>query len=100
MKLINMIPGMIASAVNASRQFIVVRMTIATRSRTIDRAGDTIASWRRPVVVSTSPVKRERIPPVFISQSLGSGRFSSRSKSDRRSDSITFTFSLRWRKSL
>ena len=37
------------------------------------------------------------MPPVFMSHSFGSGRCSSRSKSDRRSDSITRALSSRWR---
>ena len=59
--------------------------------------GDTIAICSRPVVVSTSPVSRDRMPPVFMSHSFGSGRCSNRSKSDRRSDSMTRVLSSRWR---
>ena len=66
-------------------------------SRMSEMAGDTIAICSRPVVVSTSPVRRDRMPPVFMSQSFGSGRCSSRSNSDRRSESITRTFSSRCR---
>ena len=39
-----------------------------------DTAGDTMASCSRPVVVSTSPVMRDRMPPVFMSHSRGSGK--------------------------
>ena len=90
-------PGMIASAVSASRQFSVSSTATAMTSRMTDSAGETIAICNRPVVVSTSPVSRERMPPVFMSHSFGSGRCSSRSNSDRRSDSITRTLSSRWR---
>ncbi len=69
----------------------------AMTSRMIESDGDTIAICKRPVVVSTSPVSRERMPPVFMSQSLGSGRCSSRSNSARRSESMTRTLSRRWR---
>ena len=88
---------MIASAVSASRQFSVSSTPMAMISRMTESAGDTIAICSRPVVVSTSPVRRDRMPPVFMSHSFGSGRCSSRSKSDRRSDSMTCTFSSRWR---
>ena len=81
-KLISIAPGMIASAINASRQFSVNRMPTAMTSRMIEMAGETIAICKRPVVVSTSPVRRERMPPVFMSHSFGSGRCSSRSNSD------------------
>ncbi len=96
-KLISITPGMIASAVSASRQFSVIRTPTAMSSRMTEMAGETIAICSRPVVVSTSPVRRDRMPPVFMSHSFGSGRCSSRSNSDRRSDSITRTFSSRWR---
>jgi hypothetical protein len=69
----------------------------AIASRITEIAGDTIANCSRPVVVSTSPLTRDRIPPVFISQMTGSGRCSKRSKSDRRSASITPVFRRRWR---
>ena len=59
--------------------------------------GETIAICRRPVVVSTSPESRDRMPPVFMSHSFGSGRCSSRSNSARRSDSITRMFRSRCR---
>ena len=95
MKLINITPGMIASAVNASRQLSVRRITIAIINLTSEMLGDTTAIWSRPVVVSMSPVRRERMPPVFMSHSFGSGRCSSRSNSARRSDSITFTLRRR-----
>ena len=72
-------------------------MTMAITSRIPEIVGDTIAICSKPVVVSTSPVRRDRMPPVFISQSRGSGRCSSRSYSDRRSDNMTRTFSRRWR---
>ena len=50
-----------------------------------------------PVVVSTSPVSRDRMPPVFMSHSFGKGRCSRRSNSARRSASITCVFSSRCR---
>ena len=96
-KLISITPGMMARAVNASRQFSVNSNATAMTRRMIEMAGDTMAICKSPVVVSTSPVRRDRMPPVFMSHSLGSGRCSSRSNSDRRSDSITRTFSRRWR---
>ena len=96
-KLMTMIPGMMASAVTASRQFSVKRITTAISRRTTEIEGEMIASCRRPVVVSTSPVIRDRMPPVFMSQSVGSGRCNRRSKSDRRSVSITWMFSSFWR---
>ena len=88
---------MIASAVSASRQFSVSRTPMAMSRRMTEIAGETIAICSRPVVVSTSPVSRDRMPPVFMSHSFGSGRCSSRSNSDRRSDSITRMLSSRWR---
>ncbi len=97
MKLITMMPGTMASAVSASRQLSVIRITIATVSRITASAGDTMADCSRPVVVSTSPVSRDRMPPVFISHSCGRGRCSRRSNSARRSDSITRTLSSRCR---
>jgi hypothetical protein len=100
MKLTSMTPGTTASAVSASRQFSVNSTTTAMASRITEIAGETMAICRRPVVVSTSPVIRDRMPPVFMSQSFGSGRCSRRSKSDRRSVSITRVFSTRWRWSL
>ena len=88
---------MIASAVSASRQFSVSSTPTAMISRMTEIAGETTAICSSPVVVSTSPVSRDRMPPVFMSHSFGSGRCSSRSNSDRRSDSMTRTFSSRWR---
>ena len=88
---------MIAVAIIASRQFSEIRMNRAITRRTTEVEGDTIAICSRPVVVSTSPVSRDRMPPVFMSHSRGSGRCTSRSKIDRRSDSITRTFSRRCR---
>ena len=96
-KLMSIAPGMIAIAVSASRQFSAISTPIAISSRMIEIAGETIAICSSPVVVSTSPVRRERMPPVFMSQSFGSGRCSNRSNSARRSDSITRTFSSRCR---
>ena len=96
-KLISIAPGMTSIAISASRQFSVSRTPIAMNSRMTEIAGETIAICSRPVVVSTSPVSRERMPPVFMSHSFGSGRCSSRSNSDRRSDSITRVLSSRWR---
>ena len=92
-----MTPGMMASAVSANRQFRTIRMVTAISRRISDRLGEMTAICRSPVVVSTSPVSRERMPPVFMSHSFGSGRWSRRSKSDLRSDNITRTFSSRWR---
>ena len=43
---------------------------MAITRRMIESDGETIAICKRPVVVSTSPVRRERMPPVFMSQSL------------------------------
>ncbi len=96
-KLISITPGMIARAISASRQLSSIRMPTAMSRRMIETAGETMAICKRPVVVSTSPVRRDRMPPVFMSHSLGSGRCSSRSNSERRSDSITRTLSSRWR---
>jgi hypothetical protein len=97
MKLITITPGIIASAVSARRQFSAISTATAMISRMIDTVGDTMAICMSPVVVSTSPVSRERMPPVFMSQSFGSGRCSRRSNSDRRSVNITRAFSSRWR---
>ena len=88
---------MIAVAISARRQFSEMRITSAITSRTTEIVGDTIASCNKPVVVSTSPVSLDRMPPVFMSQRRGSGRCTSRSKIDRRSDNITRTFSRRCR---
>jgi hypothetical protein len=84
-----MMPGMIASAVNASRQFSNVRMVTAVIRRINDTDGEMTAICSRPLVVSTSPVRRDRIPPVFMSHSFGRGRWSMRSNKERRSDSMT-----------
>ena len=62
-----------------------------------ERAGDTMAICNKPVVVSTSPVSRDRMPPVFMSHSFGRGRCNSRSNNDRRSASMTRVLSSRWR---
>ena len=97
MKLISIAPGMIAIAVSASRQFNVISTLTAIIRRTTEIEGDTSAICSSPVVVSTSPVSRERMPPVFMSQSRGKGRCSKRSNNERRSESITRTFSNRWR---
>ena len=78
-KLIAMMPGTIASAVRASRQFREARMAKATTSRMTDTEGEMRAICNRPVVVSTSPEMRERMPPVFMSHSFGMGRLRSRS---------------------
>ena len=88
---------MMASAVSASRQLSVSSTTTAMSRRMTETAGETTAICSSPVVVSTSPVRRDRMPPVFMSHSFGSGRCSSRSKSARRSDSMTCTFRRRWR---
>jgi hypothetical protein len=63
MKLRSITPGTMASAVSASRQLIVSSTTIAISSRMIDTPGETIAICMRPVVVSMSPVSRDRMPP-------------------------------------
>ena len=73
-KLINMTPGMMASAVSARRQFNVSNKPTAMSRRMTEMAGDMMAICRKPVVVSTSPVRRDRMPPVFMSQSLGNGK--------------------------
>ena len=96
-KLMSIAPGMIASAVNARRQFNVISMLTAITRRMIEIEGETMAICRRPVVVSTSPVSRDSMPPVFMSQSFGSGRCSNRSNNERRRESITRTLSNRWR---
>src|SRR5439155_1559755 len=90
-------PARMTMAVNANRQFSASSTVTATARRISETAGDTIAICNSPVVVSTSPVRRDRMPPVFMSHTLGSGRRSKRWNSDRRSDSITRTFSRRWR---
>src|SRR5262249_62081602 len=77
------------TAISASRQFSVKRITTAIARRTRERAGETKAICKKPVVVSTSPVSRERIPPVFISQRRGNGRCRRRSYRARRKESIT-----------
>src|SRR5712692_9426730 len=46
--------------------------------RGIVPAEGNVAICMRPVVVSMSPVRRDRMPPVFMSQSRDSGRCSSR----------------------
>jgi hypothetical protein len=97
MKLIIITPGIMVSAAIASRQFSTVSTTTAIARRINATDGDTIAIWSSPVVVSTSPVRRDRMPPVFISHSVGSGRCSNRSNIDRRSASITRVFRMRWR---
>src|SRR2546421_120802 len=74
MKLISIAPGTTAMAVSASRQFSTSSTATATDRRMSDTTGDTSAICRRPVVVSTSPVRRDRMPPVFMSHSLESGR--------------------------
>ena len=92
-----MIPGTMASAVSASRQFTTTRIPTAMPRRSRDSSGDTTAICSSPVVVSTSPVSRERMPPVFMSHRRGSGRWRRRSNSERRSDSMTRVFRRRWR---
>ena len=96
-KLSSVTPGMIARAVNARRQFSSSSTTTAMTRRMVEMAGDTMAICNSPVVVSTSPVRRDRMPPVFMSHSLGNGRCSRRSNNDRRSDSMTRTFNRFWR---
>jgi hypothetical protein len=88
---------MIAMAMRASRQFKLTSTTTATPSRISEIAGDTTASCNNPVVVSTSPVSRDRMPPVFMSHSRGRGRFNNRSNNARRNDSMTRTFNNRCR---
>ena len=97
MKLMSIAPGITSIAMIASRQFSVSRTPTAMARRMSEIDGETIALCSSPVVVSTSPVRRDRMPPVFISQSCGSGRWSSRSKSDRGASSMTCVFSRRWR---
>ncbi|MNC98437.1 hypothetical protein D3C83_163840 [compost metagenome] len=75
----------------------VISTITAMINRIAETAGDTTAICMRPVVVSMSPVSRDRIPPVFMSQSFGSGRCSIRSNSERRSDNISCEFNSRWR---
>ena len=70
---------------------------MAMMSRITETAGDTMAICMRPVVVSTSPVRRDRMPPVFIPHKVDRGKCRSRVYSPRRSESITFVFSSRWR---
>ena len=96
-KLMNIAPGMIAIAISASRQLRVSRMPMATSSLMTAIDGEMTAICSRPVVVSTSPVSRDRMPPVFMSHSFGSGRCNKRSNMARRSVSITRVFSSRWR---
>src|SRR5437763_28761 len=67
-KLMNMAPGMTTIAVSASRQFRVSSTPIAMTRRMTARAGDTIAICKRPVVVSTSPVRPE--PAQVIAEVL------------------------------
>ena len=88
---------MMARAVNASRQLSTSNTTTAMLSRMTDKVGETTANCNSPVVVSTSPVSRDRIPPVLKSHSLGKGKCSNRSNSDRRRASITRVLSTRWR---
>ena len=96
-KLMSIAPGMTSIAIIARRQFSASSTPIAMNSRMNEMVGETMAPCSRPVVVSTSPVRRERMPPVFMSHSFGSGKWSSRSKSERRSDSITWVLSRRCR---
>jgi len=96
-RLSSMMPGMTAMAVRASRQFSASSTPTAMTSRRTEMAGDTIAICSRPVVVSTSPVRRDRMPPVFMSHSLGRARCSNRWYNDRRSARMARTFSRRCR---
>ena len=72
----------------ASLQFSAIRIPTAMIRRNTDRVGEMTASCSKPVVVSTSPVSRDRMPPVFMSHSFGNGRCRKRSRSDRRSASV------------
>ena len=74
-----MTAGMMASAVRASRQLRDSSTTNAITSRNTETVGETIAICSSPVVVSTSPDRRERMPPVFISHKPGKGRRRKRS---------------------
>ena len=96
-KLMSMTPGTIANAIKARRQLSVSNSPMATNSLITEMTGDMKANCSRPVVVSTSPVSRERMPPVFMSQSFGSGRWSNRSNNERRNESMTFTLTRRCR---
>jgi hypothetical protein len=96
-KLSTITPGMMARPVSASRQFRTIRTVTAITRRINEMDGDTMAICRSPVVVSTSPVSRDRMPPVFMSHSFGNGRCSSRSNNDRRSVSMTRAFNSLWR---
>ena len=96
-KLISTAPGMMASATSASCQFSTNSTVTAINKRMTEIDGETMAICSRPVVESTSPESRDRIPPVFMSHSFASGSRSSRSNSERRSDNITRVFTSRCR---
>ena len=66
-RLITMMPGMIAIAVRARRQLSAIRTDTAITRRITESDGETTAICSRPLVVSTSPVSRDRMPPVFMS---------------------------------
>ena len=95
-KLISTAPGMTASATNASCQFSTNSTVTAMTNRMTEIDGDTIAICNRPVVESTSPESRDKMPPVFMSHSVDSGKRSKRSNSERRSDSMTRVLTIRW----
>ena len=97
MKLMSTAPGTIASATSASCQLSTTSTLTAITSRIMEIDGDTIASCSNPVVESMSPVRRDSTPPVFMSCSLASGRCTSRSNNEWRSDSITRVFTSRCR---
>ena len=78
-KLMSIALGITSMASSASRQFSASSTPRATRSRITEMVGEIIAICSSPVVVSTSPVRRDRMPPVFMSHNLGSGRWSNRS---------------------
>ena len=98
--------AIVSPAISVIRLIIAIGILVALNwqlaltamaSRMADTAGETRAICMRPVVVSTSPVRRDKMPPVFMSHSFVSGRCSNRWNSDRRSESITRTFRRRWR---
>ena len=97
MKLMSTAPGMTASATSASCQFSANSTVIAIKRRITEIDGETMAICKSPVVESTSPDSRDRMPPVFMSQSVDSGKRSNRSNSERRSDSITRVLTRRCR---
>ena len=78
-KLIRMAPGMTARAVTANRQFRKNRIVTAMTSRRAASPGEITASCSNPEVVSTSPLRRAMMPPIFSSESFCKGRYRRRS---------------------